>query len=61
MNNFGLKFHHLGMATDNLKLSMNLLKKQVIKLIKYVLIKIITLKTLFAHQKISHQLKLFQK
>ena len=27
MNNFGLKFHHLGMATDNLKLSMNLLKK----------------------------------
>ena len=27
MNNFGLKFHHLGMATDDLKLSMSLLKK----------------------------------
>jgi len=34
MKNFGLKFHHLGMATDNLKLSMNLLKKAGYKIDK---------------------------
>ena len=34
MNNFGLKFHHLGMAIDNLKLSMNLLKKAGYKIDK---------------------------
>ena len=27
MNNFGLKFHHLGMATNDLKESISLLKK----------------------------------
>ena len=34
MNNFGLKFHHLGMATNDLKLSMNLLKKAGYKIDK---------------------------
>ena len=34
MNNFGLKFHHLGMATNDFKLSMNLLKKAGYKIDK---------------------------
>ena len=34
MNNFGLKFHHLGMATDNFKLSLNVLKKAGYKIDK---------------------------
>ena len=47
MNNFGLKFHHLGMATNDLKESISLLKKPDIKLTKFVQIKIIMLKTQF--------------
>ena len=44
MKNFGLKFHHLGLATDNPKLTLRILKNIDINQLRQGQIKTIMLK-----------------